>query len=130
MQRDMELVRRILLEVEKSDEILTHPIKIDGYEDPVVNYHIVLMYEAGLLKAGYRNTAAGIPIVVSISRLTWEGHEFLDAAKNEGVWKEVKETLKEKGVDGTFELIKKIAGKLLEKKFNSLFEEGTTLELE
>ena len=53
MRRDMELVRKILLQVEESDDILTPPIQINGYDDKVVNDHIVLMHEAGLLEAFY-----------------------------------------------------------------------------
>ena len=130
MKRDMDLVRKILLAVEESDGFWNGPFEIDGFDPQLVNDHILLVQQAGLLSASWSTKASGAKEVIVVQEITWEGHEFLDAARNEGIWREVKETLKEKGVDGTFELVKKIASKLLEKKFNSLFEDGETLELE
>jgi hypothetical protein len=38
-----------------------------------------------------------------VSRLTWEGHEFLDAARDEKRWKKAMSTVKEKGGTITIE---------------------------
>jgi hypothetical protein len=38
--------------------------------------------------------------------LTWEGHEFLDAARNETVWNSTKETAKQYGGSIPLELMK------------------------
>ena len=35
-------------------------------------------------------------------RLTWQGHEFLDAARNEDRWNQAKKTISEKGGSLTF----------------------------
>jgi hypothetical protein len=34
---------------------------------------------------------------IIIEKLTWSGHEFLDNARNESIWKETMKTVKEKG---------------------------------
>ena len=41
--------------------------------------------------------------------LTWQGHEFIDAIKNETVWNKVKGEAGKRGVDLSFETIKAIA---------------------
>jgi len=46
-------------------------------------------------------------------RLTWAGHEFLDAARNETVWKKASERIKKSGVDVTISLLKDILNQLL-----------------
>ena len=38
--------------------------------------------------------------------LTWEGHEFLEASRNQGTWDRAKETLAEKSVGMSFDIVK------------------------
>jgi hypothetical protein len=49
MKRDMDLIRKILLEVESCQQGYMHDeIKFDGYDDVLVAYHCHLIGEAGL----------------------------------------------------------------------------------
>lgn len=41
-----------------------------------------------------------------VRRLTWPGHEFLDAARNETLWTRTKGNLSNAGVSATFDLLK------------------------
>jgi hypothetical protein len=41
-----------------------------------------------------------------LKRLTWEGHEFLDKAKNEKVWNKAKSIIKEKGISLSLDALK------------------------
>ena len=41
-----------------------------------------------------------------ISNLTWQGHEFLDAIKNDSVWQKLKSMAAEKGIAMPFEIVK------------------------
>ena len=86
MMRDMELVRQILLQVEANDDPqhMVDPV-VEGRGEQEVSYHVMIMQQAGLLE-GMDRSAIGI-FRWSASRLTWAGHEFLDAAKNEERWK-------------------------------------------
>lgn len=59
-----------------------------------------------------RRDALGPPFCHA-TRLTWEGHEFLDKIKNESIWKKVKATARSKGVDLSFTVIKDIAKALI-----------------
>ena len=44
-----------------------------------------------------------------ITRLTWYGHEFLDAINNDTVWEKTKKSFASSGVSMTFELVKSVA---------------------
>ena len=54
-----------------------------------------LLAEAGLLEAVDATAGAGLDW--RPKRLTWKGHEFLDDARNENVWRKTQELVQEKG---------------------------------
>lgn len=93
MERDMDLIRDLLLQVEV-DPLLDgyHFRNFDESDFPdhtneEIAYHVDLLIEAGLVKGGDATMdSASAPV----SRLTWEGHEFLDNVKDAGIWKQVK----------------------------------------
>ena len=72
-----------------------------------------LLIEADLVHGIVRPDARGEPNGTVILRLTWAGHEFLDAARNETVWKKAEERVKKSGVDVTISLMKEILNQLL-----------------
>lgn len=92
MQRDMDLIRQILLEVEKCPLCDGHHfvnIDIPGRSIEEVNYHIRLLEQAGYI------IGSQTMLTYSVSSLTWEGHEFLDNIKDPKIWDETKEKAKE-----------------------------------
>lgn len=91
MKRDLHLVRAIGFAVEAATQSLSSTaIVIDGYRPEAIAYHAVLMCEAGLLLAeDASELAAGVPELM-IHRLTWAGHEFIDAARDDSSWNSVK----------------------------------------
>lgn len=101
MKRDMDLLRRILAEVEATDGT-------KNYETPVEAYHAALAKEGGLLHAEIMPEAPAIPMAAFVYRLTWAGHDFLDATKDEGVWKKVRESVLKPGVSFTFSVLQEI----------------------
>lgn len=85
--RDMELVRALLLYIANTAGV-GHPApqpSAEGYSDEVVAYHLSIMQEAGLIR-GSRSLSGKW----SLSPLTWEGQEFMNAAKDDSVWNSVK----------------------------------------
>jgi Hypothetical protein (DUF2513) len=93
VQRDMDLIRQLLLRIEQDP-------KLDGREwihfDPSelgladrspeeIGYHLAM-----LIKADFVEGRIGIEAVPVISKLTWEGHEFLDNIKNDNIWNKTK----------------------------------------
>jgi hypothetical protein len=49
-----------------------------------------------------------------------QGHEFLDASRNETVWKKTLKTINEKGGGLTFEVIKALLTQYTKEEFNLL----------
>jgi hypothetical protein len=47
------------------------------------------------------------------STLTWQGHEFLDAARDESRWNKAKKIVMEKGGAITFEMLKQLLLELM-----------------
>ena len=107
MRRDFELVREILLAIEASDKAQgAIQLEIPDHDSEVVAYHVKLLHEAGLITAINASTRAGLDWIPK--SLTWEGHEFLDAAKNDTVWNKAMTTLKDKAVSVPFEIVKAV----------------------
>ncbi len=86
MKRDMDLVRLLLLEAEKQDEGFSYEdIELDGYDPDQIAYHLHIMWE-GRLFDGVDHSDRGCRYDVFIKRLTWEGHEFLEAVREADRW--------------------------------------------
>lgn len=89
MQRDMDLIRAILLEVEKCRSLEGCRIEIPGRTHEELYYNGKLAQEAGFIEARFLPGSADF----HVSRLTYDGHEFLDAARNDTLWAKAKETV-------------------------------------
>ena len=111
MKRDIDLIRKILEEVEifphygreisiSSDNSV--PLNIEGYDHEIIDYHVKLLCEARLLER-----FPGNYYPYSIMGLTWEGHEFLDLMKQDSVWNRAKSAMKETG-GMAFEVLLKV----------------------
>jgi DNA-binding HxlR family transcriptional regulator len=111
MQRDMDLVREILGTVEAADaEELRHCwLEMPGYTQSVVAQHVEIMQEAGLVEAHVLAFDGVPPQAARVFRLTWAGHDFLAAVRNDTVWAKSKQLLKEKGGALTFDMLKAVA---------------------
>ena len=44
-----------------------------------------------------------------VDGLTWKGHEFLDTIRSKSVWEKIKSAALEKGLELTFDTIKKLS---------------------
>lgn len=113
MKRDPELVRKILFAVETMPSLPDHEsLVIEGYTDEEVSYHVMLLDERKYLKAFNYTTING-PIHYVPWRLTWAGHEFLDAVRAESVWEKTKKALTGSAGSFTFEVIKSVATEII-----------------
>lgn len=108
MKRDWDVVRFILIELEtREDE--NSPLLVNAdYSNPQLVYHLELLIEAKLVN-GQRATSGIGPESFDIRRLSWEGHQFLDAIRDETTWAKTKKKVSESGVGMTFEVIKAVA---------------------
>ncbi len=116
MKRDPEIIRKLLLFFEeKSDVNLAEAksIKVDGHDPSVIQYHIDLMYEAGFLSCETVNSSTSDRLIYALPfRLTWKGHEFLDAARNDTIWQKAKDVLGNKALTVSFEVLYKLLSRL------------------
>lgn len=111
MKRDMELIRKVLLAVQDGSS----NVSIEGYSDDDLKYHRALAIEKGLVKGstlrdGTRSTE--VPAAVTVTQLTWEGHDFIDAISSESNWQKVKDFLKDAGKEITLDTVKFAVGQI------------------
>ena len=120
MKRDMDLCREILLYVEACEgSVGPKEVKIEGYTTDQIGYHAKLLADAGLLE-GKVSTGVGQSVHRFKPRcLTWEGHEFLDAARNVSRWKQAKSTSIEKAGQLSFGALKTALTQLVQKALDS-----------
>ena len=112
LKRDPDLIRKILIEIEDRPQPDTpFHLEIEDYLDEEISYHVELLDEAGLIHA-YGVATFGVyewnPI-----RLTWEGHEFLDTARDEDRWNNAKSMIVKKGGDLAFSVLTKVLVNLM-----------------
>jgi hypothetical protein len=110
MKRDMDLVRKILLEVEEAE----HPIKgefflSELYPKSVVFYHVKLMQANGLLDVSVEAEYGPEEDNYVIDGLTWDGHDYLEAIRDERVWTKTKSVIKNTVGSTTMGVIKTTA---------------------
>lgn len=104
MKRDMDLARKILIALEEREVV--HPflrLEVQGFASALVSHHVWLLNQAGLIEANNASTADGdewFPVC-----LTWEGHEFLDAARNDTTWNKAKALVLAKAGGLSFEAL-------------------------
>jgi len=108
MFRDMDLIRKILINLEQEDQ---YPERSYGKieirksfpdeEREKVNYHIDLLNQAGLIHQRYT------PEYRVVYGLTWQGHDFLDLMKKDKVWEKAKDQMKKTG-GMAFEVLVKV----------------------
>ena len=106
MKRDMNLVREILVWAEKQEHgIISKNPEIEGYSEEEIGYHVYLMNQAGLVRAHDMTARGEKSPNALLLELTWNGHEFLSAAKDDTIWMKAKNTLFKTTTSITFDLL-------------------------
>lgn len=107
MKRDMDLIRRIALEVEGMEHgnVLVN-MREEGVDDSAFAMHVVWMKEAGLITALVQTYESGEPPSVRVQRLTWAGCEFVDAIRDDNLWQKAKANVLKPGMSFTFDVLK------------------------
>ena len=103
MKRDMDLIRLILLDVEGETDV-----DLSSYSEEEIGYHNWLLIDAGFVEGldvkGYGDRYNN----AIITSLNWEGHDFLDAARDSGIWNKAKENLGAQFATVSIEVIKAV----------------------
>ncbi len=96
MKRDMDLVRKIVLAIEEQPHGHSEEFKLEGYTGEQIGYHLHLMLEADLINGSDITGLSDLSPQAMVSSLTWKGHEFADAARNETFWNNARKAVQEK----------------------------------
>ena len=123
MKRDFNLIRKILLDIEKSPPGKTiSKLHYENYDEEVVKEHIRLLMNAKIIEGEIKISDEVIGccnqqmiIWYEIKRLTWEGHNFLNNAKNDTVWKKVMADAENKGMSLSMSVLNGLLTKAVEK---------------
>lgn len=107
MRRDMDLVRELLFRIAANEDLKSPTLGLSGRGAAEVAYHLALMQEAGLILAVDATALDATVSRVLPLRLTWAGHDFLDASKNEQGWAAVRAAISKLG-GLTFDLAKEV----------------------
>lgn len=94
MQRDLDLVRKILLGLEKHPAgFAPDEFSVEGYSQEQVAFHVYLLGQVEFLKVANPTTrGSSSPSAIPVS-ITWDGYEFLAAAREASVWNAAKAKL-------------------------------------
>jgi hypothetical protein len=115
MKRDFELIRKLLVFFdEKPDANHVEVPEVEGdYSDSEIKYHLILLYDAGFLHCEpVKSSSSDRVIYVLPFTLTWDGHEFLDKIRSDGVWQKIQALIASKGGSLAFAVINQVATKL------------------
>ena len=121
MKRDMDLIRGLLLQLEDRQRFeMTHIAVFVGELETErsreeIEYHIAILIDAGLVDGEFMSdddSRVGPGFLgrrpgTCVARLTWAGHEFLDAARDDTRWNKAKAWLVEQTGGIVFSLLRK-----------------------
>ena len=119
MKRDLDLVRQLLLQIEGLPAGPPAQYRASEIEDPVLLAHFELVIASGLVNGKISRSQSSRGDVISISGLTWEGHEWVEMVRSQSVWNETKSMLLESGGALTYELTKIAAMTILRARLNA-----------
>jgi predicted transcriptional regulator len=117
VKRDQELLRQLLFEYEAQDDwliIATSTLSMTS-EARIRMGHLKILCDAGFVTPVGRDTY----------RLTNAGHDYLDAVRDEGIWKRTSDAVAQTGGSVTLEVLKALAVGFTKKQIS----ERTGIEL-
>ncbi len=98
----MDIIRLLLLQLEAGER----PSRLDNFSEEQITYNAALMVDAGLVEGAVARGGDGDALGVAMDRMTWSGHDFLDAARDETLWKKAKQTVMKPAASFTFEIVR------------------------
>ena len=101
MKRDMELIRQILQSAEALEFEDGEPPELYQSKTYSEAYQIAIMKDAGLVEADIETTNL-TPSSATIARLTWAGHDFLDASRDNTIWNKAMKNIVKPGASYSF----------------------------
>ena len=105
----MNLVRQLVLVIEADQSgFAPKNLVVDGYSNEEIGYHLFIMLEAELIRGADVTVHGAKSPEAIVTSLTWAGHEFADAARDEDLWAKAMKLTKEKAGGVTLDLLMKL----------------------
>ena len=103
----MDLIRKMVLVIEDSPSGYAprEGLRIDGYTDEQIGYHAHLMIQEGLADGCDATSTDSNSPEAMLTSLTWKGHEFAEAARDDTRWKKAMGVVEEKGGSATLSIL-------------------------
>jgi len=113
MKRNMDLIRFLLLRSEGDESAKAECEKFTVEERA---YHVQLLIDASFVEGFVRRDPRGGFTGAIISRITWNGYEFLQSVQNDKLWNKAKTHVLKAGASWTFDILKEWLKLELKKK--------------
>lgn len=109
MKRDLDLIRDMLMVIEAapSDLYLRSEDFLGACNDlDKIVYHLKLLNDAGLIQVLDTSTKLGDDFLVE--RMTFAGHDYLDAIRDKAIWEKIKDKLIPFGGQVSLDIVKEL----------------------
>lgn len=113
MKRDLELIRKMLFAVEDAPTGFAPELEIEGYTASQIGYHAYLLISGGFAKGPELTHMGSDGPEARIMSLTWEGHDFAEAARDPDRWQQAVKIVKDKGGNVTLDVMKQLLTSLM-----------------
>lgn len=114
MKRDMELIRKLVLAIEDAPTgYAPDDLAPEGYTPEQIGYHAHLMIQAGLATGSDVTHMGSSSPQAILTSLTWAGHEFAEAARDEARWKKAMGIVQEKSGSVTLSVLTQLLAALM-----------------
>jgi hypothetical protein len=116
MRRDWDLIRKMILAIEDAPSGWApdlSELSFEGYTTAQVGYHAWLLIDAGLADGKRVDIMPSEAPEGAIITLTWAGHDFAEAIRNDKTWNKAMGTVKEKVGDITFDILKQLLSSII-----------------
>ncbi|WP_417279242.1 DUF2513 domain-containing protein [Celeribacter sp.] len=115
-KRNLDRMREILCFIEDDNDVHGRAILAgNAFFNAEDSYQIQLLQQAGFIQVGPISMGSGMP---SWGSVTFEGHDYLDAIRDEGIWSKTKNAVAETGGSASIEIVKALAVGFLKKKIS------------
>ena len=118
MKRDWDLIRKMILAIEDSPSGWAPDLFFERYTEVQVGYHAWLLIDAGLARGREASARGSNAPKGMITSLTWAGHEFAEAVRNDKTWNKAMGTVKERVGDITFDILKQLLSSIIKAALN------------
>ena len=120
MKRNMDLIRQLLLCIERETST-QYDFGIEGVDEFEKWYNVDLLIQANFIRGvevSWSSDGLGPSVYLKgLVSMTWQGHDFLDAVRDDTVWSEAKEQVSARGLDMqslTFDVVKTLCVSTIE----------------